>query len=82
MHYASYLYVYGPLVTSGICSKFSAGGGELVCHSSVAPPQGFDGAFLPFLKDRMKLKNISSIPVASIQDPMVEIRWPVWYFGR
>jgi hypothetical protein len=46
----------------GISSKFSTGGGEGIVHSSVFPPHGSDGAFIPFLREANRLIIIIARP--------------------
>ena len=47
---------------TGISSKFSFGGGEGICHSSVAPPQGLSPAFSPLKSPWKRLVNIEINP--------------------
>src|SRR5271156_2137005 len=50
-------YSYGPARTTGMCTKFSAGGGLGICHSRPRACHGFCGAlFRQITVDMTKLK--------------------------
>src|SRR3712207_1637473 len=61
--------------TRGIVSKLFTGGGDCVNHSSVLPFHGSGPATAPFLTDRTTLMNVSRIPKARMNEPIVETRF-------
>jgi hypothetical protein len=60
---------------TGISWKLSCDGGDGMVHSSVFPPHGFAGAFLPLKIDRIKFAKMMMRPIARNQDPIVESTW-------
>ncbi len=46
--------MYGGRVTTGVTSKLSNGGGEVVPHSSPVAPQGLRPASLAYFSDQLK----------------------------
>jgi hypothetical protein len=62
---------------SGIFSKFSLGGGEATCHSSVVPPQGLLPALFPLKREVIRLMSNITRPARRSHEPIVEIRLPV-----
>ena len=71
----------GYAVTTGITSKFSGGGGELVCHSSVAAPHGLRPAGFPSHSDGIRYSAGSKYPAARIDAPALDITFSTWYSG-
>src|SRR3990172_5183994 len=61
---------YGPFSTVGISLKFSMGGGEEICHSSVAPPHGLSSPFSPPKRAKSRLPKKKIRPVIKIHDPI------------
>src|SRR3954451_12931022 len=60
--------------TRGIVSKLFGGGGDVVNHSSVLACQGSLPARLPCLIEWIAFTNVSRIPRARMNAPIVEIR--------
>ena len=68
----------------GIVTKLYSGGGEVVAHSRVSPPQGSLGALGPRRRLHTQLTKVMRMPRARTNDPTVEITFgavhpsPAW----
>src|SRR5688572_22333871 len=69
------------LCTVGTVAKLYSAGGDVVAHSSVAPPHGFEPAAFPRFSDQMRLMASVTIANAWIAPPTVEIMFNVPTFS-
>ena len=64
----------------GTLSKLCSGGGEVVYHSSVSPSHGSFPTARAF-RERQTLTRKTSVPSASVNEPMVETTFHVSHHG-